>query len=87
MIKQCALFKITQGLLTPRWLSAEMVNINIVIRYMAVIATGTRAKAALVIVGFENLCLPVSILRHPFVFSCVYNVRHQWWRGVATCSA
>ena len=50
-----------------------MVNINIVIRYMAVIATGTRAKAALVIVGLENLCLPVSILRHPFVFSCVYN--------------
>ena len=81
MIKQCALFKISQGLLTPRWLSAEMVNI------MAVIVTGTRAKAALVIVGFENLCLPVSILRHPFVFSCVYNVRHQWWRGVATCSA
>ena len=45
-----------------------MVNINIVIRYMAVISTGTRAKAALVIVGFENFCLPVSILRHPFVF-------------------
>ena len=44
-----------------------MVNINIVIRYMAVIATGTHAKAALVIVGFENLCLPVSILRNPYV--------------------
>ena len=41
-----------------------MVNINIVIRYMAVIATGTHARAALVIVGFENLCLPVSILRN-----------------------
>ena len=77
-IKQCALFKISQGLLTPRWLSAEMVNINIVIRYMAVIATETRAKAALVIAGFENLCLPVSILSHPFVFCCVCNVRHQW---------
>ena len=65
-----------------------MVNINIVIRYMAVIATGTHAKAALVIVGFENLCLPVSILRNPFVIHlCLYNVRHQWWRGVATCSA
>ena len=49
-----------------------MVNINIVIRYMAVISTGTHAKAALVIVGFENFCLPASILRHPFVFSCVY---------------
>ena len=39
---------------------------------MAVIATGTHARAALVIVGFENLCLPVGILRNPFVFSCVY---------------
>ena len=55
-----------------------MVNINIVIRYMAVIATGTHARAALVIVVFENLCLPeclpVSILRNPFVFSCVYII-------------
>ena len=50
-----------------------MVNINIVIRYMTVIATGTRAKAALVIVGPENLCLPVSILRHPFVIH-LYSV-------------
>ena len=40
--------QVSQGLLTPRWLSAEMVNINIVIRYMAVIATGTHARAALV---------------------------------------
>ena len=84
MIKQCALFKISQGLLTPRWLSAEMVNINIVIRYMAVIATGTRAKAALVIVDFENLCLPVSILSHPFVihlYSVVfimYGINGDW---------
>ena len=54
-----------------------MVNINIVIRYMAVIATGTHARAALVIVGFENLCLPeylpVSILRNPFVIH-LYSV-------------
>ena len=69
--KQCALFKISQGLLTPKWLSAEMVNINIRICYVAVIATGTLAKAAFVIVGLGNLCLPVSILCHPFVFSCV----------------
>ena len=39
----------------------------------AVIATGMRAKAALVIVGFENLCLPVSILSHPFVIH-LYSV-------------
>ena len=69
----------------------KLFNINIVIRYMAVIATGTLAKAALVIVGLENLCLPVSILRHPFVihlYSVVFIiVRHQWWRGVVTCSA
>ena len=54
-----------------------MVNINIVIRYMAVISTGTHARAALVIVGFENLCLPeclpVSILRNPFVIH-LYSV-------------
>ena len=50
-----------------------MVNINIVIRYMAVIATGMHAKAALVIVGFENLCLPVSILHNPFVIH-LYSV-------------
>ena len=50
-----------------------MVNINIVIRYMAVIATGTHARAALVIVGFENLRLPVSILRNPFVIH-LYSV-------------
>ena len=55
-----------------------MVNINIVIRYMAAIATGTHARAALVIVGFENLCLPeclpVSILlRNPFVIH-LYSV-------------
>ena len=60
-----------------RWLIKIHVLLNIVIRYMAVIATGARAKAALVIVGIENLYLPVSILSHPFVFSCVYNVRHQ----------
>ena len=30
------------------------VLVNIVIRYMAVVATGMRAEAALVIVGFEN---------------------------------
>ena len=50
-----------------------MVNINIVICYMAMIATGTHAKAALMIVGFENLCLPVSILRNPFVIH-LYSV-------------
>ena len=50
-----------------------MVNINIVIRYMAVIATGTHARAALVIVGFENMCLPVSILHNPFVIH-LYSV-------------
>ena len=65
-----------------------MVNINIVIRYMAVIATGTRAKAALVIVGFENLCLPVSILRHPFVihlYSVVF-IMYGINGGVVGCS-
>ena len=30
------------------------VLVNIVIRYMAVVATGMRAEAALVIVGLEN---------------------------------
>ena len=64
-----------------RWLIH--VVLNIMIRYMAVIVTGT----ALVIVGFENLYLPVSTelyICHPFVFSCDYNVRHQWWLGVVT---
>ena len=72
MIKQCAFLKISQGLLIPRWLSAEMVNTRAtqhhdMLVYMAVIATGMHAKAALVIVGFENLYLPVSILSYPFV--------------------
>ena len=48
-----------------RWLIHVL--LNIVIYYMAVIATGMHAKAALVIVGFENLYLPVSILSLPFV--------------------
>ena len=50
-----------------------MVNINIVIHYMAVITTGVHARATLVIVGFGNLCLPVSILRNPFVIH-LYSV-------------
>ena len=37
-----------------RWLIKIHVLLNIVIRYMAVIATGTRAKAALVIVALRT---------------------------------
>ena len=55
-----------------RWLIHVL--LNIVIRYMAVIATGQCAKAALMIVGLELVLASEyteSSICHPFVIRCV----------------